>query len=252
MNSQSMYRYRYFPGLLPVLAAVLLSGCGQAPAADDYFPLEPGLRWQYQVTEDRTDAREVRRFDVATRRIDTPAELVSLIGAAQMTVRHTSDGTDYYLLRNISGTYRVGKRTLIEKAPRLDTEPVLVLPPADELEQGITWNQSTRPYVIHSTQSHVAWNRGSNEFDMTYELAATGLELSTPAGEFHDCVRVEGRAVIGLYADPRLGYQEVEIVQSEWYAPGVGLVRLVREEPLDLAMFKGGTLTFELIDFQHP
>lgn len=264
MRSLRLFRYLCFygsapdvgsgrlPVLLPGLITALLAGCGQAPASDDYFPLQPGWHWHYQVTEARQQQRSVHRFEVTTRRIDTPVELAEVMATPQMVVRHTSDGTDYYLLRDLSGTYRVGKRTLIEKKPRLDAEPVLVMPPPDELEQGISWNQTTRPYVLHSTQSHVAWNQGNNEFVMTYEVAETGLVLSTPAGEFQHCIRIEGRGRIGLYADPRLGYQEVEVVQSEWYAPGVGLIRLQREEPMDLEMFQGGSLTFELIELQRP
>ena len=54
-----------------------------------------------------------------------------------------------------------------------------------------------------------------------------------------------------MYVDPRLGYQDILLTQKEWYAPGVGLVKLIREEPLDLPMFKGGSIMMELEKYER-
>ena len=64
-------------------------------------------------------------------------------------------------------------------------------------------------------------------------------------------LRVEGSAQLSLYSDARLGYQEIPIKTTEWYAPGVGLVKLVREEPLDTEVFEGGTITLALARFEE-
>jgi len=52
-----------------------------------------------------------------------------------------------------------------------------------------------------------------------------------------------------FYADASAGYQEILINHSEWYAPGVGLVKLERDEPLDTSIMKGGKVTMVLSSF---
>lgn len=37
------------------------------------------------------------------------------------------------------------------------------------------------------------------------------------------------------------GYRDIQIRTTEWHAPGIGLVKLVREEPLDTDVFQGKT-----------
>jgi hypothetical protein len=237
---------------LAVCAVILLSGCGQTDVPfDDYFPLEPGVHWEYQRTEIRGTERKVSRFvvDNLDRRIIP--ELGDELATVPVTVRHTSDGTDYYLYADNTGVYRAGHRTLIEYYANPDPQPRLVLPAVDEFERGVSWNQTSRPYLLHSVQSHVAWNGSGNDITLSWEVITDDESVQVPAGKFEHCLRIEGRTTLGLYADPRLGYQEVPVSQVEWYAPGVGLVKLVRDEPLDLDMFKGGSLVMELVRFEN-
>ncbi|WP_221800048.1 hypothetical protein [Oceanobacter mangrovi] len=240
-------------GLVGLALTVLLGGC-QSQQDSSYFPLQPGYRWVYQVTESGPDLpeKQIRRFEIQTLEPQSNTRFVELTDETQVFIRRTSDGTSYYYSRDDSGVYQLGKRNLIEKQPAVFAEPRLVMPPLDDLTNGYNWTLATRPYRIHSTRSHVAWNRALNGFDMTYELAGSDMTITTPAGRFEHCILLEGRAQVGLYADPRLGYQEVEVVQREWYAAGVGLVRFERDEPLDLEMFKGGSVRFELIALDRP
>ena len=251
--------------LLAAAAILILYGCSRPTEPHDWFPLQPGLEWQYQVTEQSGDQKTVRRFSIETIDVRLLGEfsaienldLSDLVAATEardaseleVFTRRSSDGTDYYYVAGEEGLLQLGKRTLIEKQPRWYSTARLVMPWLEEMVHGISWNLPTLPYLIHSTQGHVAWNRSSNGFELVYELVEEGITVETVAGTFDDCILLEGRALIGLYADPKLGYQEVEVVQREWYAKGVGLLRLEREEPLDMMMFKGGSLAFELIRF---
>ncbi|WP_028293361.1 hypothetical protein [Oceanobacter kriegii] len=245
----------------------VLTGCSSPSEPHGWFPLQPGYHWSYQVTERVSEAVEerfgdaeavtathIRRFDVETRAVASTDYFNDLLegDSAPVFARYTSDGTRYFYSVTDEGVMQLGVQNLIEYRPRLRTEPLLTIPALDVLQHGISWNMPTRPYLLHSTQSHVAWNRASNGFELTFELVEEGITLATPAGRFDNCILLEGRALIGLYADPRLGYQEVEVTQKEWYAPGVGLVRLERNEPMDLAMFKGGSVQFELVSFRSP
>ena len=224
-------------------AAVLLAGCGSEIPPDDYFPLQEGVTWTYQVTEDLTDHQIEREFSITNM---GPADLDGDYENEPVYLRRTSDGTDYYLLSDDSGVYRIAKRTLIEFYPRYEPSEVRVFPNPGDIDLGRVWSANTRAYALHSVASFAVDDPGGKDIEMEYEISSVDASVTVPAGTFDNCVEVTGTAIFPLYADPRLGYQDVFLTQKEWYAPGVGLVKLTREEPLDLEIFKGGLITFEL------
>lgn len=229
------------------LCLVFLGGCDKQISETDYFPLQEGLQWHYKVTKSLTGQRpSTKEFQISNL---GPASLKGEYAGEPVSIRHTSDGTDYYILQDDTGTYRIGKRTLIEYEPRFDEKLVRVLPNYKDLNTGRNWSSETKPYVLYSTPGYATNDPKKQRLIMTYELAATDEKVTVPAGIFENCIRVEGSAEFSLYADPRLGTQTIFITQTEWYAPGVGLIKLIRNEPMDLEMFKGGQIAFELARF---
>ena len=85
---------------------------------------------------------------------------------------------------------------------------------------------------------------------MTYTIAALGETVEVRAGRWEGCVRVRGVATLKLFADPVAGWRDVPLVTTEWYCPGVGLVKPLREEPARSAFLIGGTVTMELVAFR--
>ena len=85
---------------------------------------------------------------------------------------------------------------------------------------------------------------------MSYRIEALGEALTTRAGQFTDCIRVQGLAVIKLFADPVAGFRDLPLTTTEWYCKGVGLVKVQRSEPAKSAFLTGGTMTLELIEWQ--
>ncbi len=232
-----MKRY-YFLFCLPLLHA-----CGK-PVSDDYLPLNDGLRWDYQVTitqPHRSENKTLTIENVGTQNIkDTPT-----------TVRRTSDGTDYYLAAQADGVYRLAKRTVVELTPQLDNPPRLVLPSNPTQAMGKTWSSITMPYLIlRLYEGDKSTYAKDLRFPMSYSVKAVDDTVTVPAGTFAHCVQVEGQAEVTMYTDPRKGDSTIQITTQEWYAPGVGLVKLQRDEPLNTDIYKGGTLLMELAAFE--
>lgn len=225
----------------------LLTGCQVDVDKNDYFPMNEGLIWHYQVTEELTEKKLEREFSI--RNLGT-IQLEGDYSDLPVFRRRTSDGTDYYIVQDDAGTERIALRTLVETAPRFDVEPRKILPAARDIEVGRSWTTETRVYAIHSPPAYSLAAPEEKTLSMNFEVTSVDDEVSVLAGDFSRCIRVEGIATLTLYADARLGYVDVPVTQTEWYAPGVGLVKLVREEPLDVEMFKGGKVSFELMGFE--
>ena len=234
--------------LATLIVSLSLLGCDADIPETDYFPLQKGVMWEYQVDEKLTGRENYRSFTIENRGLaQFPAD--HEYAGDQISIRHTSDGTDYYILKDDSGIYRVAKRTLIEYEPRFDANLVRVLPNHRDLNVGRSWVIPTKPYALHATASFAVPDPRKRDINMQFEIKSITETVEVPAGIFENCIRVEGNTLLTLYVDPKLGYQDIPITQTEWYAPGVGLVKLVRNEPLNVELFKGGSISYELTRF---
>ena len=67
---------------------------------------------------------------------------------------------------------------------------------------------------------------------VTYKIEDTDDTVTVTAGTFGHCLRVHGKGYLfaGRTLQEFMGIDTINIDQTEWYAPGVGLVKSVREE----------------------
>jgi hypothetical protein len=119
------------------------------------------------------------------------------------------------------------------------------------LAVGTTWQAFTTSYLLRRNADFPPEIRHTHKpVQMTYRIEALGQKVSTRAGNFSDCVKVQGSAVMKLFADPVIGFKDLPLTTTEWYCKGVGLVKVQRAEPANSTFLTGGTLTLELIEWQ--
>lgn len=209
---------------------------------DSYFPLEPGLGWTYRITT------EIGGRQTESQLVEHNDGIVQIDGLPH-TERVTDQGTRYYVREDQDGVYRAAKRTIVEIKPQPDDPPRWIL--RRPYEVGSNWSQESHPYVLRRLHPYEAQLAGNIQFKMSYQIGALGETVEVPAGRFEGCIRVDGDALLSLYADARTGYRDIEINTREWYAPGVGLVKLVRTEPHSSDVFGGGKITLALERFKR-
>jgi hypothetical protein len=229
-----------------VVLALALASCSK-PKGSEYFPLEKGMAWNYSLAYVMPDGKKNQKLEVQTL---GSASFSTEKDDVKAMVRRTSDGTDYFLQEREDGFYRVGKRVIVETVPQADKAPRLVLPKGRNLRIGYTWTLDTSPYVMHWMPPFSVANANIKPFDLVFEIASLTDTVETPLGIFEKCVRVEATGKMVFYADASAGYQEILINHTEWYAPGVGLVKLERDEPLNTSIMKGGKVTMLLTGFK--
>jgi hypothetical protein len=228
----------------PALAlAAALAGCSGAPPGASYFPLEAGHRWVYEQTsewENNTSERE--RVVLST----LGEEALPAGGSAWR--RRSDTGVDYWLRSDASGIYRVAAKTDLDAEPRPDKAAryVLKMP----LTVGTGWQASTTTYLMRRNADFPPEIRHSHPpVAMNYRIMALGETVATRAGRFNDCIRVQGDAVLQLFADPVVGWRDMPFTTTEWYCKGVGLVKLQRREPAQSTFLTGGVVTLELTEW---
>jgi hypothetical protein len=247
-------------GLFGASCAWVLTGCTGTPAEPDaLFPLQAGHVWTYRtITEDESRAPERDTLVLRTLGSET-LEAAPGLSAGPAWRRRSDSGVDYWLRTDATGIYRVASKHDLESQPRPDglsddgqasTSPrrfVLKAP----YTVGTQWQATTTTYLLKRRQDFPREVRHTHPaVVMNYTIEATGEKLSTPAGQFDDCLRVGGVASLRLFADPVAGWRDMPLRTTEWYCRGVGLVRLLREEPAGSKFLSGGTYTMELIEWQ--
>jgi hypothetical protein len=131
--------------------------------------------------------------------------------------------------------------------PRAEADPAPRYVLRQPIAVGTQWQAPTTAYLLRRRQEFPPEIRHTHPpVPMAYTIEALGQGVDTPAGHFDGCVRVEGRAQMRLFADPVQGWRDLPLTTREWYCPGVGLVRLERDEPAQSTFLTGGRVTMEL------
>lgn len=223
-------------------AALLLAGCSGQPASTSYFPLEAGHRWVYE---------QVSAWENNT--VDREPLVLSTLGSETLESgnawrRRSDSGIDYWLRADDTGIQRVAAKTDLQEAPEPDKPGRYVL--KAPLAVGTTWQTPTTTHLLRRNADFPPEIRHSHKpVPMTWRIEAVGDKVTTRAGNFSDCLRVQGTAVMRLFADPVVGFKDMPLTTTEWYCKGVGLVKVQRTEPANSTFLTGGTLTLELIEW---
>jgi hypothetical protein len=238
-------RIRAVPVIAPLAAALAmgLAGCGAPSPATGYFPLEQGHQWTYdQTTEWENNTLEHETIELATLGSDA-------FDGGKAWRRRSASGVDYWLRSDETGIYRVASKSDLDDEPKPDAQRRYVL--KAPLAVGTSWQATTTAYLLRRRQEFPPEIRHSHpSIPMTYTIAAVGQSVKTRAGEFKDCIRVQGTAQLKLFADPVVGWRDMPLATTEWYCNGVGLVRLERSEPAQSTFLTGGSLRMELVAWQ--
>jgi hypothetical protein len=221
----------------------MLASCSGPPASTSYFPLEAGHRWVYELsTEWENNTGERENLVLQTLGSET-------LASGKAWRRRSDSGIDYWLRADDSGIYRVATKTDLQEDPEPDKAPRFVL--KMPLAVGTTWQATTTSYLLRRNADFPPEIRHTHKpVTMNYRIEALGQPVTTRAGQFKDCIRVQGTAVMKLFADPVVGFKDLPLDTTEWYCKGVGLVKVQRAEPAHSTFLAGGTMTLELIEWQ--
>lgn len=227
-------RIRWQYPLLALLSACL-TGCGEAPSG--YFPLQPGLVWHYQVvTEDAKGKREDTLAITNYGKVSDDSEYY---------VRGTSSGNYYYITKRDDSIMRVARSSIIEPELKLDDPARFII--KEPLQAGTKWEHRMRPYLLTSQTAPTI--KEAVRYLADWEIVATDATIEVPQGRFENCLHVQGYAEVAvprsrlLHLMPHIMHFQID----EWYAPGVGLVKLEYAETTDSEELMGGTINIDLI-----
>ena len=233
---------RSFRRLLVAVGGVaLLAACAQPPTPE-YFPLNRGQSWVYQKIIERPGGGGVEQ--VTIRALGAVNR-----GGKEVFVRRNDDGVEYALLADASGIYRVAETLDTDRETRWDAGPRYVL--KAPFAVGTKWEVPTVPYLLRRPTDALRELKYSQAALMTYTIEKTDEVIEVGGVRYERVIRVTGVGELRLFADAVSGIRLFPIKHTEWYAPGVGLIKLERDEVLNASFITGGKITMELLAHQR-
>ena len=84
---------------------------------------------------------------------------------------------------------------------------------------------------------------------LSKQVVADDAEVEVAVGRDTACLLIEGEGTANVPTARGNGTASVAVAVREWYARGVGLVKLERRESSDSSFMKSGEQTWELLDY---
>lgn len=219
--------------LVLVSLSWLISACSNGESG--YFPLSEGGWWEYRETLVIRDETTVQR------------RIISTLPAVNLS------GTEYFA-QQVQGSkvqyYRLEEEGITRYALEKDTAESEILLPMD-LED--TWSRASRLGVIES-RTFAAQDRiltRPKVITLTYKVISDSEAVAVPAGRFKNCLKIQGTGQTIVKVDRGNASAEVYIENTDWYAPGIGLIKTERIEKSTSSFLKEGRYTLELLEYNQ-
>ena len=218
-------------------ALLVLSGCEQQ--SQSYFPLDNNWQYVYSTETNTPYIQEQGQYSIENLGRKK-------LGEKTVYVRRNSQGTNYYLTEDkASGDIaRIAKRTSAQREPIADVAPRFVY--KNPLIKGTQWLMSARAYLIDRPFSTEYALTDTLRFEMNYQVLSTSETVQVPLGIYENCLHIRGVAKFKLGRILTVIQDPVEITTDEWYAKGIGLIKLHRKESVNSKYAYGGDYEMQL------
>ena len=228
-------------GAVAIAWLCLLTGCSRAP--DNYYPLSGGKYWRYVMSYHTMDGNFKGIYAVETLGLKKE-------DGHEIHVRRLLDGSIDFLRIDDQGIRLVGReKNDSTNTRRVDLDhPVFQFP----LEVGKEWQDTTISRALiktgppQKTEFHI-----SAQVPVTARIESMTDAVSVPAGTFVECMRILLKGNEFTNAGNYVGLTIVNIEETDWYAPGVGLVKSIRKESTPSKALDRGEITLELESYRR-
>lgn len=199
-----------------VFLFLILSACG-GNDRDNYYPLGDGSWWEYSIKFDYRGEQKQQRVIFANQ------DPVKVDGQRYFPRRSATNHIDYFQQTD-EGIYHIdpitGAKAWILQRP---------------YEVGTEWHRISKISKLELlggafTATYLA--RIKQPVKMTYRIESLDDDVEANGVHYTHCLKVrgQGRLYAGGDLEQFVNISSINIDLTEWYAPGIGLVKRVRKE----------------------
>lgn len=222
---------------LLLLLVCILAGCDRQDP-DYYFPLSDGKYWRYVMSYKTMDGTFKGVYAVENlKQTRKNGEL--------LYVRKLLDGSLDYFRITADGILLVAREKTVDMKTDYTKEGHYIF--RFPVAKGTQWKDTTVSRALiktgppQKTEFHIVAG-----VPVTASIDSMTDTVRVPAGIFKNCMRVNISGDAFTNAGNYVGLTVVKIKETNWYAPGVGLVKSVRKETTKSKALDKGEILLEL------
>lgn len=241
MNHRPLKLINRFIYLL--FAGVLSSGCNERDTS--YFPLKKGLEWRYQIQKTTMGGTEKQKRYISS--IEP-----RVINNEITHIQRSLTGTLLLYRKTDAGVERVGYLVANGVSEELIEDTHLMMPV--KTETGIEWESLALTQILNKKGVPVD-TLGFQimvKIPVKNRIESTDAVIKVPAGRFDNCVEIYTSGFAFHSGSPFNTRTLIEIKQTKWYAPGVGLVKSTLVETSTSDAYARGEVIVELESYSEP
>ena len=199
------------------------------------------MQWIYSVKKTTRDGVRQQKYIFKNLAMQT-------INGEKLHVRQSIDGSMLYYKNTEHGVLYYGKEKQQDNKSKFDIDEHYVF--RYPLQTGTHWEDITYSRLLVKTgppQKTVF--KIIAKVPLSVEVESVDDVVHVPAGIFQHCVRIKKKGSAYKDAGNYIGLTIVTVTETSWFAPGVGLVKSIREETTEQKALDRGELIIELESF---
>ena len=221
---------------------LILIGCKNEK---NFYPHQQGLVWNYEIkiNSDYTGSTDIKRLTVTN-------IASNIMGKGIIFSKIYSNGNILSFFKDKFEDNLIRTAAKIVSKSGYD-EPVekIIYPSLDFKVDN--WETKSQLHITKGFQPPLRDFIPSAIFNIFYSIKKRNVSINVKAGNFKNCVYIEGKGKSEFIADTRSGPINVDIFIKEWVCPGVGIVKQQRQEHTKASAFGNMSLEKVLINFKE-
>ncbi len=235
---------RFLNHSLFVSFTLLFLTCCSSPNSDiTYFPLDDGYKWRYSVSMITRDGLEKQQY------------ILKNLGKSDLHntpvhLKQSMDGTFIYYAVEEGVVMFKGTKSFLVPGGLFQPEQQVIMPNPVKLDDKWQTISTTRLLKKTGPPQKTEFKILAN-VPMDVSVESINETVNVPAGVFTNCVKIKSEGSIMKDAGNYVGLTLIDVEETSWYAPNVGLVKLERVETTKSEALDKGSLLIELADFKR-
>lgn len=223
-----------------IATALFCSACSTSDY--DYFPLKQGFKWRYDVALTTRDGLEKQRYILNNL---GPSELDS----KPVYLRKSLDGTILYYAADAESIRFLGSLSDTIPGGEFSAKEQIVMQYPPVLDAN--WETITETRLLKKTGPPQKTEfRIVAKVPLEVKIESLNETVDVPAGIFNNCLKISMTGSTMKDAGNYVGLTLVNVEETSWYAPEIGLIKLERVETTQSDALDVGTLLVELAEFE--
>lgn len=217
-----------------------LTAC-RSTTSPTYFPLDEDFHAHFSIQIETMDGVRHEKYSI---------ENFASVKNEALTLypRQTGDGSrllyrieDNWLLRHAS--------QIPGQQARKESPPVKILPVQFDSDNPPRWTINTTTFLLeNSGPPQDTLFRIQEPLTLHVSIVDQQASVDVPAGHFDQCLKLIATGYVNADVGNYVGKTRIEVTQTSWYAPDVGLVKTQRTETTTNKQIAKGEFILEKIE----